>query len=140
MKLTISEVAKRSGIGIDALRYYEREGIVPAPERDSAGRRAYDESVLDHLVIVAALRDAGFGIRDTAAFLTSARAGDTVGERLDSAEAAFARLDAVLDERAAVLRRARRVLSRWRAEVEEARSDLDLERRLTCAGPRPEET
>lgn len=133
MTLSISDVAVRTGLSVDALRYYEREGLVPSPGRDAAGRRRYDESVLDHLSVVIAVRESGFGVRETAAFLTAAKTGDTVGTRLDAAESALADLAAVLDERAARLRRARRVVREWRAEIVGARAHLDP----TAAVPGP---
>jgi DNA-binding transcriptional MerR regulator len=40
-KFSIGEVAVRSGLDPDTLRYFERQGVLPAPRRDSAGRRQY---------------------------------------------------------------------------------------------------
>lgn len=135
MSWTISELADRCGLSVDTLRYYEREGLLPPQPRDSAGRRVYDEGVLDHLEVVLALRQGGFGVRQIADFLAGARGGDTVRDRLAAAERALAELDAVLSERAARLRRARRVLGAWRAQVAGARTQEDLDRRLPCSPP-----
>lgn len=44
--MKIGEVARRAGLRTSAIRYHEESGLLPLPER-TAGRRAYDESVLD---------------------------------------------------------------------------------------------
>jgi len=46
--LTIGEVAKRTGLAASALRYYERERLIPTADR-RGGRRVYGEDVLDRL-------------------------------------------------------------------------------------------
>jgi MerR family transcriptional regulator, redox-sensitive transcriptional activator SoxR len=61
--LTIGEVARRSGLRSSAIRYYESQGILPAPRRVN-GRRRYDEDVLDRLNAVHIARRAGFTIAE----------------------------------------------------------------------------
>ena len=61
---TIGEAARRSGIHIETIRYYEREGIVPPPGRTAGGRRAYTERDIGLLVFVKRCRDLGFSISD----------------------------------------------------------------------------
>ena len=39
MALTIGEVAKRSGIGIETVRFYERKGLLEEPPRTDSGYR-----------------------------------------------------------------------------------------------------
>ena len=41
--MKIGELAKRTGIGIDAVRYYEREGLLPQAARRASGYRIYSE-------------------------------------------------------------------------------------------------
>lgn len=41
--LTIGEVSRRTGLSIDTLRFYEREKLLPAPERSATGRRIFRE-------------------------------------------------------------------------------------------------
>lgn len=43
--LKIGEVAKRSDVGIETIRYYERQGLLAEPDRRPSGYRQYDESV-----------------------------------------------------------------------------------------------
>ena len=38
---TIGKASEQSGVNIETIRYYEREGIVPKPGRSAGGRRLY---------------------------------------------------------------------------------------------------
>ena len=42
--MTIGEVANRSDVNVQTIRYYERRGLLPAPPRSSSGYRQYDAS------------------------------------------------------------------------------------------------
>lgn len=57
--LSIGEVAQLAGIAASAIRFYERHGLLEAPERVS-GRRRYDASVLRRLAMIQVGQDAGF--------------------------------------------------------------------------------
>lgn len=41
--MTIKEIAARTGVSADTLRYYERMGIIPAVPRTSGGVRNYEK-------------------------------------------------------------------------------------------------
>jgi DNA-binding transcriptional MerR regulator len=47
--MRIGEVARRLGTTVEAVRFYEREGLVPAPRRAANGYRDYDRSAIDRL-------------------------------------------------------------------------------------------
>jgi len=55
----IGELAQRAGTTAKTLRFYERAGLLPAPERTPSGYRDYDEGVLDRLAFVKAAQAAG---------------------------------------------------------------------------------
>jgi DNA-binding transcriptional MerR regulator len=59
----IAEVAARSGLSIDTLRYYERIGLVEPPARDAGGRRSYSDDDLLWLAFLTKLRTTGMPIR-----------------------------------------------------------------------------
>jgi MerR family mercuric resistance operon transcriptional regulator len=61
---TIGEAARRSGVTIETIRYYEREGIVPPPGRAASGRRLYTPEEIGRLRFVKRCRDLGFAIAD----------------------------------------------------------------------------
>jgi len=63
MSYSIAEAARRSGLSIDTLRYYERMKLVEPPARDAAGRRAYSDEDLDWLGFLTKLRTTGMPIK-----------------------------------------------------------------------------
>lgn len=61
--LSIGEVAQRVQLQPSAIRYYESEGLLPAPHRVK-GRRRYDETIFQRLALIQFMRHAGFRIAD----------------------------------------------------------------------------
>ena len=62
--LSIAEAARRTGVSVHTLRYYERAGlVVTAVDRTSGGRRRYHQLDLDWIVICTRLRATGMPIR-----------------------------------------------------------------------------
>ena len=72
----ISEASRRSGVSIETIRYYERQGVVARPARTEAGRRAYSEGEIIRLRFVRRCRDLGFPVADIRALLEMARPDD----------------------------------------------------------------
>ena len=61
--MQISEIARRSGVSASAIRYYESEGLMPAPAR-SGGRRDYDLRAVERLRLIAAAQRFGFRLQE----------------------------------------------------------------------------
>jgi MerR family redox-sensitive transcriptional activator SoxR len=78
--MLIGEVARRAGLTPSALRYYEREALLPRPAR-SANRRSYDARIMGRIRIIQLARSAGFSIAETRAFVASFSGGDTPSGR-----------------------------------------------------------
>ena len=64
----ISEVAQLTGLSPDTLRWYEREGLIPAVPRTSDGRRAYDDQLLRTILLIVRLRCTGMPIAEMKSF------------------------------------------------------------------------
>ena len=62
-ELTISEVARRSGVRATTIRYYESINVLPAPRRAN-GRRRYDEAILDRLAFIHVAQRLGFTLAE----------------------------------------------------------------------------
>jgi DNA-binding transcriptional MerR regulator len=62
-ELTIGEVARRADVATSQIRYYERIGMLPPPERLS-GQRRYEPDVLGRLSFIAITQRAGFKLRE----------------------------------------------------------------------------
>ncbi len=54
--LTIGQVAQRVGVGIETIRFYEREGLIADPPRRASGYREYPPEVVDRLISLSELR------------------------------------------------------------------------------------
>jgi MerR family transcriptional regulator, copper efflux regulator len=58
--ITIGAVARQAGVGIDTIRYYEREGLLPEPRRRASGYREYGPGVVERLRFIRRAKDLGF--------------------------------------------------------------------------------
>ena len=59
-RIPIGALAKRTGVQIETIRYYERVGLLPKADRITNGRRAYGESDVKRLGFIKRSRDMGF--------------------------------------------------------------------------------
>ena len=104
--VTPATAADRTGVSIDTLRYYEREGLIGPIRRSAGGRREYTEDDLFWIGLVTCFREAGLGIADLREFVAILRAEHSPQDRV-----AFLReRRATLQQRAAALCRAMEVL------------------------------
>ncbi|EST18798.1 MerR family transcriptional regulator [Streptomyces roseochromogenus] len=87
--LTIAEAARRTGVSVHTLRYYERAGLVISPVvRTSGGRRRYRELDLKWIIICTKLRATGMPIRGIRQYAELVAAGSgNEAERLALLEA-----------------------------------------------------
>jgi MerR family transcriptional regulator, redox-sensitive transcriptional activator SoxR len=104
--LTIGELARRSRTPATTIRYYEREGLLPAAERLN-GRRRYDHQAEQRLAAIALAKQAGFSLREIKRFMTGFSRPTPPSVRWRSM--ATAKLDE-LDRRAEEVERMRSVL------------------------------
>jgi MerR family redox-sensitive transcriptional activator SoxR len=66
--MKIGALARHAGVRTSAIRYYEAEGLLPAPAR-LGGRREYDASALLHLRLIRMAQHAGFTLAETRTIL-----------------------------------------------------------------------
>lgn len=57
--LTISQLAAYAGVTVRAVRHYHKIGLLPEPDRDRSGYRAYDAAAVVRLIRIHTLADAG---------------------------------------------------------------------------------
>jgi len=105
--LAIGEVARRAGIAASAIRYYERQGLIPRADR-SGGRRVYPQDVLDRLALIQVAKAAGFRLSEIQTLLRGVGRRTPPGPRWRSLARRKAR---ELEARAAELERMQRVLA-----------------------------
>ena len=74
--LSIAEAARRTGVSVHTLRYYERAGlVVTAVDRTAGGRRRYHQLDLDWIVICTRLRATGMPIKEIRRYAQLVSAG-----------------------------------------------------------------
>lgn len=59
-KVTIGELARRAGVNVQTVRYYERRGLLEEPGRRESGYRVYDTSALERLRFIRRAQELGF--------------------------------------------------------------------------------
>jgi len=67
--LTIGALAKRAGVGVETVRFYERRGLVRRPPRPGIGYRAYPEEAVGRIQFIRHAQALGFTLQETAALL-----------------------------------------------------------------------
>lgn len=83
MTLTIAEVAERTGLSTDTLRYYEKAGLIEPVGRTAGNHRVYAAADLEWLTFLLRLRATGMSIADMQRFAELRAMGDdTVEARL----------------------------------------------------------
>lgn len=70
--LRAGQVAEAVGVNVETLRYYERRGIMPEPERSLGGHRLYSEEALTTLRVIKAAQNLGFTLDEVAELLEAA--------------------------------------------------------------------
>ncbi|MDE1893769.1 MAG: heavy metal-responsive transcriptional regulator [Pseudomonadota bacterium] len=103
--LTIGAVAKRVGVAIDTIRFYEREGLLPEPLRRASGYRSYGEGTVAQLRFIRRAKVLGFTLDEIRALLalsTDRRLGvkavkQRAQERLAAIDQRIAELQRVRD-------------------------------------------
>jgi MerR family transcriptional regulator, copper efflux regulator len=67
--LTIGQVAHQAGIGVETVRFYERNGLLKEPDRKASGYRQYGEDVVPRLRFIRRAKELGFTLKEIADLL-----------------------------------------------------------------------
>jgi len=111
-EVTIAGLAKKAGVGVETVRYYQRRGLLPTPRRPEGGSagggvRRYGDEDVRRLRFIRSAQSAGFTLEQIGELL----ALDATDDRPRARELAQARI-AELDVRLAELQHARDALER----------------------------
>ena len=104
------EAARRAGVHVETLRYYERRGLLPEPVRSASGHRRYDEEAVRFLRAIKEAQAIGFTLAEIQEYLHVVGRG-----RVTAPQALRVRMAAKIDQidaRIAGLRRMRDELAR----------------------------
>ncbi|MEO8089898.1 MAG: MerR family transcriptional regulator [Gemmatimonadales bacterium] len=107
--MTIGEIAAESRVNIQTVRYYERRGLLPTPERTPAGYRKYSRDVVARIRFIKRAQELGFTLEEIAELLAlRVRHGEACGEVRGRAKVKIAVVQRKLRE----LERLKRALER----------------------------
>ncbi|WBQ05446.1 MerR family transcriptional regulator [Kribbella sp. CA-293567] len=95
--MKIGELARRTGVSVRSLRYYEEQGLITS-ERTSGGQRVYSKTTVGYVDLIQLLFRAGVSSRDVLAIMPCAESGTTTPAMLDRLAAERSRLDAKVTE------------------------------------------
>jgi MerR family transcriptional regulator, redox-sensitive transcriptional activator SoxR len=79
--MTIGQLAQRFGLKTSAIRYYERVGVLPPPEREG-GQRRYGADAVRRLEVLEVAKRAGFSLDEARLLLQRTDAGSPAFEAL----------------------------------------------------------
>lgn len=67
--LSIGQIAKATGVSVEAIRFYEKRGLIATPQRTSAGYRQYPPETIKRVRFILHAKDAGFTLAEIADLL-----------------------------------------------------------------------
>lgn len=62
--LTIGEVARRAGVNVETIRYYQRKGLLVTPDKPVSGYRRYPPGMVAHIQFIKRAQRVGFSLND----------------------------------------------------------------------------
>ncbi len=86
--ITIGKVAKGAAVGVETVRFYEREGLIERPPRRDSGYRAYPADTVERVRSIKRAKELGFSLREIKELMALRLApGATCGQVKKRAEA-----------------------------------------------------
>jgi len=84
MEYSIGEVSKKFGLSPSALRYYDKEGLLPFVKRTNGGKRVFDDEDIEWISIIECLKNTGMSVKDIKVYINLCVIGDkTLDKRLE---------------------------------------------------------
>jgi MerR family mercuric resistance operon transcriptional regulator len=62
--MTIGQVARRVGCGVETIRFYERQGLIEQPSKPDAGYRRYPDETIERVRFIRRAQNLGFSLRE----------------------------------------------------------------------------
>lgn len=107
--MKIGELASSAGLSVDTIRFYEKQGLIPPPQRTDTNYRMYDADTPRRLIFIRKARDLGFTLQEIGQLLALSEDGQAGA--IDVKDRAQAKLGD-LDRKIAEMQEMRRSLER----------------------------
>jgi len=118
--MKIGEVSKKTGVGIEALRFYEKSGLLERPKRTQSGYRLYPAETLERIAFIKQAQTLGFSLEEINHLIGLKRKGESPCS--EAREVIRKRLDALNEKIAQLIT--------YRDEVTEALKEWDAKERV----------
>ena len=116
--LQIGQVAQKTGLSVDAIRFYEKAGLLPRPARTSGGYRLYQQNEVTDLEFIQSAQQLGFSLKEIRELFSiqrhpdevCAHVRDLIAQKLAVVREKIAELQRLETELAGALRQCRTAL------------------------------
>lgn len=110
--MKIGQVAEQAEVSVDTVRFYERRGVLPRPDRTDSGYRTYTPATVERIQFARQLQQLGFTLDEVIdALHTADDGGATCASERWRLETVIERIDAKIAELRGVRRRVTTVMA-----------------------------
>ncbi|WP_455208517.1 heavy metal-responsive transcriptional regulator [Kaarinaea lacus] len=97
--MTIGQVAKQTGVSVETIRFYEKEGLIDEPERNPSGYRQYPAETIKRVLFIQRAKEVGFTLKEIHDLLSLQEKPEACcGDILSKAERKVAQIEAKINE------------------------------------------
>jgi MerR family mercuric resistance operon transcriptional regulator len=68
--MTIGQLARRTELNVESVRYYERRGLIPEPRRSGSGYRLYSQEAIARINFIKRAKTLGFSLSEISELLS----------------------------------------------------------------------
>jgi MerR family copper efflux transcriptional regulator len=108
--MSIGQLAKNAKVGVDTVRFYEKHGLLPKPQRKASGYRQYSADDARRLVFIRRAKELGFALADIGELLKLRGCGDKSSRSVERVRAVAKGKLQTVEAKIAELERMRDVL------------------------------
>ena len=118
--MQIGELAKKGGVPVQTVRFYERRGLLPNPPRKESGYRLYSDRELGRLLFIRQAKMLGFSLDEVGEILRMRKQGHCpCGRVLNLAERHLQDVERQLEQLSRFRGELRRAVKQWKLRGEQ---------------------
>ena len=138
--MQIGELARKAAVNIQTIRFYEREGLLPTPERNNSGYRSYNADDFDRVTFIKRNQELGFTLEEIKQLLDLHRAVASMTFPLRNKPSELRSIIAIGHERLDAMNQKARLLQSMRRRLSALLKELESATVASCPAskPRPE--
>jgi len=132
------ELARNAGVNLQTIRFYERQGLLPEPERTASGYRTYQQRDLDRVKFIRRNQELGFTLREIKQLMDLHNVLASMGPKHFSRRPA--ELQGIIEigrERLVAIKQKSRMLATMRRQLEWVLQQLESASVVSCPAQSP---